>query len=317
MPSVYAFDDPFGQGKELFDAVVKAGGESHLFSHPDGVPDQIGTHSFLTIPTYPRNRRDEAKEFNEMLRRKKSVIQIPAYLDGVLHDNKRFQVLQFSQWMPKTWFSEDHIEALALIEEIEYPCVSKAATGSGGVNNFFINDKPDAFAEIQQIFSEVGKMTYNKVLQKDYVIFQKIVKRTNLYNWRITILGNRYAIISRRFKDGKRKIVLNTSRFEMIDIMENHLHDLLQYVAAFTDEMGLRFVTIDLMCGVHSEEKDEEIHRPYIVSISANIDYEWFKIGGLIFERQADDKWISTGRPAMRVFDLLAEMILRGKFDYV
>lgn len=317
MPTVYAFDDPFEQGKLLFEAVKEAGGEAHLFSHPDAVPNQIGTHSFLTMPTYPRNRRDESKEFHEMLRRKKSVIQIPSYLDGVLHDDKRFQTLQFSSWLPKTWLSQEHVEALSLIEDIEYPCVSKAATGSGGVNNFFINDKPDAFAEIQRIFSAAGKMTYNNVPQKDYVIFQKIVERTNLFNWRITILGNRYAIISRRFKDAKRKIVLNTSRFEMIDIMENHLHDLLQYLAVFTDEMKLRFVTINLMCGVHSDEKDEEIHRPYIISISANIDFEWYKTGGLIFERHADGRWISTGRPAMKVFDLLAEMILRGKFDYV
>ena len=158
-------------------------------------------------------------------------------------------------------------------------------------------------------------MTYNNVPQKNYIIFQQIVKRTHTFSWRITLLGNRYAIISRRFKDGERKIVLDNSRFDMINVMENHLHDLLQYVAAFTDEMQFRFVTIDLMCGIFSKD-NEEVHRPYIVSIAANFDFEWFKTGGLIFKRHADDKWISTGRPAMRVFDLLAEMILKGKFDY-
>lgn len=313
MPSVYAFDDKFGQGKALYEAVVKAGGEAHLFSHPDGVPDQLGTHSFLTMPTIPRAERDQAKDFNEALQKKKSVIQIPSYLDGILHDDKRFQTLQFGRWLPKTWLSENHVEALALIDEIEYPCISKAATGSGGVNSYFINDKPQAFVDVQEIFSDRGKTTYGLVQQKDYVIFQQLIKQTNHFSWRITLLGNRYAIISRRYKDHEQNIVLDQSRYEMIDVMENHLHDLLQYVATFVDEYKLRFVTINLMCGIEKRG----YHRPYIMSVLANFDYEWFKTGGLIFERQPDEKWISTGRPAMMIFDLLAEMILKGKFDYV
>jgi len=315
MPSVYAYDDPFGQGKELFGAVKAAAGEAHLFSHPDGVPNQLGTHSFLMMPTYPRAERDKTKDFHEALR-KRSSIQIPSYLDGVLHDDKRLQTLQFQRWLPKTWFAEDHIKALTLIDAIEYPCLSKSATGSGGVNSFLIQDKPGAFAEIQQIFSEAGKITYNLVPQKDYVIFQQIIRQTNDFSWRITILGNRYAIISRRYKDPEKKIVLDNSRYEMIDIMENHLHDLLQYVAMFVDEYRLHFVTIDLMCGIVCGIVSKENHRPYIVSTAANFNYEWFKTGGLIFERQPDNNWVSTGRPAMRVFDLLAELILRGKFDY-
>jgi len=311
MPSVYAYDDPFGQGKELFGAVKTAAGEAHLFSHPDGVPNQLGTHSFLTMSTHPRAECDKTRDFHEKLR-KPSTIQIPSYLDGVLHDDKWLQTLQFQRWLPKTWVAGEHVAALTLIDEIEYPCISKSATGSGGVNSFLIQDKPAAFAEIQQVFSEAGKITYNLVLQKDYVIFQRIIRRTNDFSWRITVLANRYAIISRRYKDPKTKIVFDNSRYEMIDIMEDHLHDLLQYVAAFVDECKLRFVTIDLMCGIVSEEN----HRPYIISTAANFDYEWFKTGGLIFERQPDDNWVSTGRPAMRVFDLLAELILKGKFDY-
>lgn len=312
MPSVYAYDDRFGQGKELFAAVKAAGGETHLFSHPDGVPNQIGTHSFLTMPTYPWAERDKTKDFNRLLAAKESLIQIPSYLDGFLHDNKWQQSLKFQRWLPKTWLAEDHIKALALIDEIEYPCISKAATGCGGVNSFLIRDKPAAFAEIQQIFSDAGKMTYNHVPQKDYVIFQRIIRRTNDFSWRITILGNRYAIISRRYKDRARKIVLNDSRYEMINVMEPHLLDLLQYLGTFIDEYRLHFVTIDLMCGIVSADN----HRPYIISTTANLDFESYKTGGLIFERQPDDNWVSTGRPAMRVFDLLAELILRGKFDY-
>lgn len=312
MPSVYAYDDPFGQGKELFEAVKNDGGEAHLFSYPDGVPNQLGTHSFLTMPTFPREERDKTKEFNKMLNVLNSVIQIPPFHDGFLHDDKWLQTLRINRWMPKTWFTSEHVTALSMIDRIPYPCISKAATGSGGVNSYIMHSKSDAFAEIQRIFSETGKMTYNLVPQKDYVIFQELIENTSDSSWRITIFGGRYAVASRRYKDEEKQIVLDGSKYDMINVMNVHLHDLLKYVVAVIDEIKLRFVTLDVMCGIVAEG----LHKPYIISVGASFDFEWYKTGGLIFERQADNSWISTGRPALRIFHLLAEMILRGEFDY-
>lgn len=91
----------------------------------------------------------------------------------------------------ETYVSYDKKDALRLIEEIEYPFVSKVSPSSGSVGVQLIRSKAQARRIVHQAFSNNGRIThvvYNR--QKNFVYFQKFVPNDG-YDIRVIMAGNR------------------------------------------------------------------------------------------------------------------------------
>jgi len=312
MIRLYCFKDAFNWGERLAVEIRNNSGEANVFTHPKAVPDQLDTAAFIKPTHFPLEEVEQIQALHDEFEKFDQTIRIPSYFEHRINNNKLLQYKKFGTWMLPALVTEDHIKALAAIDAVEYPVFSKSSAGNGATGIRILDAKPAAFAEVQAAFSEEGVRTLPAHNQKDYIIFQNIIKNKPAFTHRILLFAKRYAVIVRHHANEETGLTNGIGKIEMIDVMEPHLHNLLQWCTSFVDEFDLRFAIMNVLCEI---QKDDDVHKPHLVSVSANWPMEWFDSGGLIFRRKVDNRWESTGEPASRFFHFLANAILNGSYD--
>lgn len=117
----------------------------------------------------------------------------PSPAEAFLYEDKKLEsyLVQASGLPhPRTLVSYDRANALQIIEQMTYPCVSKVVPGSGSIGVEWVRNKSHARRIIASAFSAVGRKTdSNYARQKNYVFFQEYVPNDG-YDVRVIVVGH-------------------------------------------------------------------------------------------------------------------------------
>lgn len=120
-------------------------------------------------------------------------ICFPSYNDLFLYENKTLEFCIGKATgipFPSTYIFNNECEALAAIEKLHFPLISKIDPGSGSIGVECINRKKQAAAIIKKSFSRKGRATHSLTIrQKDYVYFQEFIPNDG-FDIRVIVVGN-------------------------------------------------------------------------------------------------------------------------------
>src|SRR5690606_36965477 len=69
-----------------------------------------------------------------------------------VYENKSAQFRLWSDWMPDTWRFTEQAAALALLEDVDYPIVSKADVGASSKNVRILETRDQARRHVEEVF---------------------------------------------------------------------------------------------------------------------------------------------------------------------
>ncbi len=118
----------------------------------------------------------------------------PSQADLFLYEDKILEVFFAEKYnfpFAKTYISHDRDEAIALIETLKYPIVSKINPTSGSVGVELVKDRKHCRKIVDQAFSIHGRKTHKVYFrQKNYVYFQEFIPNDG-YDIRVIVVGDR------------------------------------------------------------------------------------------------------------------------------
>lgn len=164
-----------------------------------------------------------------------------------LYENKSGQFWRWSKFMPRTWRYASLTEALAGIENLPLPIVSKADEGASSANIRIFHDLDKLRSHVKQIFTKgipVDHCSGGYVSkQRDYVLLQELIPHT--FTWRVNRIGNSYAVFKRyNYKD---KPVAQTGNTKPVVRGEQGLAPVLGFAAEVTAAIGSKWVALDIL----------------------------------------------------------------------
>ena len=302
---IYCYNDPFSWGRELHAEIEKRKGAAQMMTHALQVPDDKGTYTFTCMS---RKEREYVKALNEELGQKKNIVQIPSLKEGRLYDELVEQYKEFGSWMPSTFLFRSLEQATANINEVPYPIVSTSNTDHK-LNRRLLEQPDDALAEAIQVFSENGKPLPGGNVQKDYLFWQPNVNRQKV-TWHIFMATKRYAVIT-EVPSGTNPYDPNTP-ISTVEVLSHPMTELLKYVYVFCLDHDFKWVSVEVVAGT---DVVQQVASPFVLGMSVSWPSWWFERGGMIFETENGTDWKSTGVPAVALWGLMADAILKGEFD--
>lgn len=118
----------------------------------------------------------------------------PTAAQADLYENKRLEAYIAEVYglpFAKTHVSHSEEDALAMLENVRYPLVSKVSQSSGSMGVEIVRTPRKARRVVRQAFSRNGRRVYVPWFrQKDYVYFQEYVPNDG-YDVRVILVGNR------------------------------------------------------------------------------------------------------------------------------
>lgn len=203
-----------------------------------------GGYGFIRPHADP-NMLDCHKVDYQLMRRNCVMIQDPQQIE--LYEDKSAQFWRWGQWMPQTWRFGSLTEALAAVESLPMPIVSKADVGASSVNvRIFFNLKT-LRDHITEIFTKGIRVDHCSggymSTQRDYVLLQEFIPHTSTY--RVNRIGNSYAVFLRHcYKD---KPVAETGNTTPVTEMADDIRRALEKAQEITTYIGSKWVALDLL----------------------------------------------------------------------
>ena len=155
------------------------------------------SNDFDVIIGKPTSATYELEEFIEkvfILETHLNKICFPDLKDTILYENKKVEsYLATIYRFPfiHANISNDKDDALRLIEEMDFPCVSKIVPGSGSIGVELVQSKTQAKKIINSAFSLNGRKTYVVYSrQKNYIYFQDFIQNDG-YDLRVIVVGRK------------------------------------------------------------------------------------------------------------------------------
>jgi len=117
----------------------------------------------------------------------------PSPSHAMLYEDKKLEYyvarlhgIPFAQ----TYISQEKADALAMVDTLRFPVVSKLVPSSGSVGVELVRSRKDARSIARKAFSRQGRGTHNPYLrQKNYVFFQEFIPNDG-YDIRVIVTGN-------------------------------------------------------------------------------------------------------------------------------
>jgi glutathione synthase/RimK-type ligase-like ATP-grasp enzyme len=209
----------------------------------------IRPHADPNVLAY--NRHD----FQVMQERCAVMIQDAAQIH--VYEDKYQQLQRWARYMPLTWRFSSKSEALAFAQGYDgpWPIISKADHGASSVNVRVLRSAAELRFHVLQIFGKGIPVNHcsggYKSTQRDYIMLQEFIPHR--ITWRINRVGNTYAIFKRYCHPAKPLAQTgNVAPVLSLDDSEANaatVTDLLRYAQAVTDDIGSKWVALDVLVG--------------------------------------------------------------------
>jgi len=303
---LFAYNDAKNYGRALCHYFSLLGHEANLFTSAGEVPEGEDVVCFIRMLHYPLSVRTYNKQVMEELN-KKNVLLIPNIKEIRLHDDKVKQYKTFGDWMPKTWFTEDYYKALALVREVTYPLVSKAAEGASACNVRLIKNDKEALQEIVQIFlRENGIPLYLKNhYQKNYILWQEYLHQPKGNDWRVTLIAKKYATGFERFvRDPDKPFASGSGKRRIFTNVDKQVASLFDLGYKFATEFDLSMACIDVVYDSNG--------KPFILENSSA--WGMYAYPECVWFEKTSAGWIPTEYVGDKQWQLIAKAISDREF---
>ena len=304
---VYCYHDPYRWGEQVAIAVHDKKGSAEMCSHPMQVPDQDDTVVFM----HRHNPVDEpsarhalaADKFLRQADFKKARI-VPSRKEIAQMDDRIAQWKQYAEWMPTTSLYTDLQEAVEQLNTHDYPLVSKSQRGIFDRNIRIIDDPAQGFSEIMAAFQNGGIPLAGDEKQQGYLLWQQVIHMTGRLAWRVIIIGKKYGTLIRmESRNGEPK-------FSGVPVLAEYENEVMKFAYAFVVDNDLDFAMVDVLLGI---DKGRGQTSPFITAVTCDFPIWYLDYGSMIFEVTEDYDWMSTGTPGVKMFDLIADMLMKGE----
>ena len=193
---------------------------------------------------------------------------------------------QVNKWIPSSWFMRDLRTAVGVIQKIAFPVVKYNSDGT----KEYIETSEHAFKKCVKAFDAKNPEPY-------FYLRSTVDSRDN--EWFVFMLGKKYAFAAKIHED----------KYQMINVMNEQHNELLKYAYAFMKDEDINWAAVKVICGL---DKNKGVISPFIDNVYASFPMDWLMTGGMVFESDNGTDWKSTGKPALRIFDFAAKMIIEG-----
>ena len=300
MGIIYCYHDMLAWGPELAANIQRLNGSAQMMTHAVQVEDEVGTGAFIHVSNRERQYTQElAAEIGE----KHNVLMVPSAREIALHDDFNAQYAEFGQWMPTTFVLHSLEHAQQHINDLEYPVIS-LPTRSVVQNRRVLENPEQAFLEAVHLFGENGLQLADGSTQKGYAIWQPMARHIGV-RWQVFMLGKRYAVIT-EIPTGADPSVPG-AEFTMVDTMKAGYTALLDYVHRFVTDNDLDWACVEVL---PYESGQDGMSQPFVVGYAVSWPMAWFEFGGMIFESGDGKAWDSTGIPAVKIWNVVAEWMM-------
>lgn len=164
-----------------------------------------------------------------------------------VYEDKSAQFALWSDWMPDTWRFTEKDAALALLELVDFPIVSKADVGASSKNVRVLATREAARRHVEELFGRGITVDHcaggPKSVQRGYVLLQRFIPHTT--TWRVNAIGNGRAIF-RRFCYPDRPVA-QTGNVEPVMELDDETESLLEFADRFFEAAGTRWCAIDVL----------------------------------------------------------------------
>ncbi len=300
MGIIYCYHDLFQWGPELAAEIQKRKGGAQMMTHAVQVEDEVGTAAFIHVSD---RERQYTQELATVLGQKHNVLMVPSAREIALHDDMIAIYAEFGEWMPSTWILQSMEQVQDSINNLPYPILS-VTRSKAPRDQRILPDPEQAFNEASAVFGEHGLKLGSGQRQKGYVIWQPTYTISGV-RWHVFMLGKRYAVITETSMAVDP--TLPGAAFSMIDVLRDHYVDLLQFVRGFVVENDLDWACVEVMA-TKSDEAGTVV--PFVTGYTVSWPMAWFERGGMIFESDCGLPWQSTGIPAVKIWNVVAEWIM-------
>jgi glutathione synthase/RimK-type ligase-like ATP-grasp enzyme len=169
--------------------------------------------------------------------------------DTRMYEDKVAQSKAYASWLPPTLVLEDREDALAAVEDIDLPFVSKSRTGSASRNVRLITTRAQARAEIEAAFGRGLEAPHKlgELVQKGYLIWQSFCPG-NAYDYRVCKIGRRIMIL-RRYNRDDVPFASGSGKTEAVTALNAETSEVYDFAAKFFEAIGTNWCGIDVVRG--------------------------------------------------------------------
>ena len=301
-------DDRNGKAGLLTAAARNRGIPAHMVRHATQITNSSNSllYFFIDHLKYRDRDKERAEEFAKL----ENIVMAPTIDELRLYDDKVSQQLEYQEVMPPALYSTNPKEAKKFARETEYPFVSKALEGAGSSNVRLVRNQAQALKEIETIFSDSGRGRHDKhspgLKQQGYVLWQKFLP-DNPNDWRLIMLGAKYAMIVRRQNRPDLPFASGSGLITPENDLNNQISSMLDWGREFAINKGLRVLAGDVILDENGDFVLVETSTTWPVMLHQE---------NFIFVYK-EDNWEKSEYDGTMIFDLKADMAIRGEFNEV
>lgn len=225
----------------IIEAAAKRGIKGRRIFHGEECGEGLG---FIRPHADPKRLKQNHRDY-EVMASRCDVYQDRAQVE--LYEDKSGQAALWGDWMPDTWRFNSKEPALALLDDVDYPLVSKADVGASSKNIRILENRDEAIRHVQQLFSQGVPVDHcaggARSIQKGYALLQRFVPHE--FTWRVNAIGNGRALFKRYcYPD---KPVAMTGNTDPVMEMDEEVESVLEYADRFFAAAGTRWCAIDVL----------------------------------------------------------------------
>lgn len=301
---IYLYNDPKHWGWEIGKRLCKKGYACRMFDDTSRVGDEGIV--FMHVNHLPLSEREKCKDIMAELGVRPGLRLIPSARQTNLYDDKVAEFDEFGSWMPETIVFEREDKAMDNVGCLGFPHISKAKQGAGASNVRLHCDASGVEAEVRAAFSDGGLPCYRGAVQKNYVLWQTFIPDLNV-NWRIVVLGSKYAFITKRWNEHGTNMVNDRGNIENVKELTDETQGILEFAWDFVVANNFKWAAVDVIIDPRDQSK-------YVLELSCDWPMWWFENReGNIFVR-GDGDW-TPQRPVTEIYEFIADFLVEGLVD--
>ena len=238
---IWAHDDPTDWGKNFKRAADELKVNCQLFKDDKSVPD--GDKAFVRLDQY-KDRRKSSKQMIKRLHQR-GVKTLPNLNEAYWYDDKINQLSVLAEYMPETLYITDAQHAYEILDDIDYPFVSKTSEGSASKGVRFIVSRHQAEQEIKDAFGKGLKTSVYDRVQKGYLYWQEFVQ-DNQNDYRVTICNDIVWALKRFNRDDK-PFASGSGKIQPVTQIDENAEKAIRLCLNISKKINTQFMAYDVV----------------------------------------------------------------------